>query len=549
MFQRLDFRLGHYTLLLLTWGVLCLPNLGSPSLYDIDEGKNSEAAHEMWASDNYIVPYFNYQMRVDKPALLYWLQAAAYTAFGLNELSARLPSALAGLLAVLTTYALGRRLFGAAVGLLGGIVLASAVAFSVAAHFANPDALLNACLLLTMFLFWRHYQRGGRGWSAGCGASCGLAVLAKGPVGLVLPAAAGLLFLLWQRQLRRLWDPRFLLGLLAFLLVAAPWYVWVGAETKWEWVYRFLVEHNFLRSRQALENHGGSVFYYPLVLVVGLAPWSAFLTLAGWHAYRGLRRREDDERPALRFLTCWVAVYLAFFTLVATKLPNYILPLYPAAALLTARLLVHWWQGRVRLPTWAVQGSLAGLALTGLVVSAGLVVASGVIPFAFLRGRSLPGLEAWAGLGGLLVLGALAAGWLVRRERRGAALGTLAGVAVLFTAALIGWGSNAVERHKAARDLVQALPDDQLFRDVRVAAFAYFQPSLVFYCQREVTCLQSERQALDFLSSPLPAYLFLPAQQWEGLRGKVAAPCRLLGRRYDLYSGNEVVLVTNQGGP
>ncbi len=116
----------------------------------------------------------------------------------------------------------------------------------------------------------------------------------------------------------------------------------------------------------------------------------------------------------------------------------------------------------------------------------------------------------------------------------------------MFTAVLLGWASKAVERHKAARALVQALPRDQLSRDVRVAAYEYFQPSLVFYCQREVACLQSEQQALDFLCGPLPAFLFLPARHWEELRQKMATPCRLLGRRYDLYSGREVVLVTNE---
>lgn len=548
MFRRLDCRPGHYALLVLAWAALCLPNLGGPSLYDIDEGKNAEAAHEMWAADSYIVPNFNYEMRVDKPALLYWLQASAYSAFGLNEFAARLPSALAALVAVLTTYELGRRLFGAAVGLLAGIVLASAVAFSVAAHFANPDALLNACMLLAMALFWRDYVRGGRGWSAGCGAACGLAVFAKGPVGLALPTAAALLFLLWERQVRRLWDFRLLVGVVAFLLVAAPWYVWVGVETKWDWVIRFWREHNAGRYTGSMEGHGGSVFYYLLVLVVGLSPWSAFLGPTAWYSFRGLRRQDGEEadRPALRFLACWVAVYLAFFSLAATKLPNYILPLYPAVALLTARFLVHWRQGRVVLPYWVATGCLACVAITGLLFSAWLLLAAGVVPLAALKGRFLPGLQAWAWLGGLVVLGAVAAWWQLRRQRRGAALASLGVASVLFTAVLLGGASGAVEPHKAARALVQALPDDQLFRDVRVAAFEYFQPSMVFYCRREVSCLQSEQQALDFLAGPLPSYLFLPARQWEGLRDKLSTPCRLLGRRFDLYSGDEVVVVTNE---
>jgi 4-amino-4-deoxy-L-arabinose transferase-like glycosyltransferase len=342
-----------------------------------------------------------------------------------------------------------------------------------------------------------------------------------------------------------MWDVRLLLGLLAFLFVAAPWYVWVGAETKWEWVYRFWLEHNWQRSQQVMENHSGPFIYYPLVLVVGLAPWSVFLALTFWHTCRGLLRRDEPERPALRFLAGWVIVYMAFFMLAKTKLPNYILPLYPAVALLTARLLVHWWQRRLRLPSWAFYGCLGCLALTGVIVSVGLVIAGGAVRFSFMRGRFLPGLEAWAWLGGLLVLGAIATWWFVRCEQRGAALGALAVASVVFTAALLGWGSSAVERYKAARALVQAMPDDQLSREVRVAAYEYFQPSMVFYSRREVNCLQSEQQALDFLSGPLPSYLFLPALQWEVLCGKIAAPCKVLGRRYDMYSGREVVLVTN----
>src|SRR3954468_14060947 len=114
MFRRLDCRAGHHCLLALVWAAVCLPNLGAPSLWDIDEGNNAECAYEMAQSGNYVVPTFNSRLRTDKPVLLYWLQAAAYEAVGVNEFAARLPSALATLAAVLATYELGRRMFGAA---------------------------------------------------------------------------------------------------------------------------------------------------------------------------------------------------------------------------------------------------------------------------------------------------------------------------------------------------------------------------------------------------------------------------------------------------
>src|ERR1043166_2054327 len=114
MFHRLSHRAVHYVLLLAVSAALCLPNLGGPSLWDIDEGNNAEAAREMLESDNWVVPTFNGQLRVDKPALLYWLQLGAYKIFGVNEFAARLPSALAALATVLLAYELGRRLFGSA---------------------------------------------------------------------------------------------------------------------------------------------------------------------------------------------------------------------------------------------------------------------------------------------------------------------------------------------------------------------------------------------------------------------------------------------------
>src|SRR5713226_2976017 len=164
MTQSLSNRCGHYLLLLAVAAGLSLPNLGGPSLWDIDEGNNAEAAREMMESDNWVVPTFNYQLRVDKPALLYWLQIFSYRVFGINEFAARIPSALAALFTVLVSYELGRLMFGAATGLMAGLVLASATAFCASAHFANPDALLNAFTVLALFFFWRGFARSGRGW-------------------------------------------------------------------------------------------------------------------------------------------------------------------------------------------------------------------------------------------------------------------------------------------------------------------------------------------------------------------------------------------------
>src|SRR5690349_8957702 len=150
MLERLDHRGWHYVLLLAVGAALFLTNLGGATLWDLDEGKNSTAAIEMLASHNYIVPTFSVQLRVDKPALLYWLQVVGYRTFGVNEFAARLPSALAALVTMLLCYELGRALFGKATGILAGLVVGSTPMLCGAARFANPDALLNCCVALTM---------------------------------------------------------------------------------------------------------------------------------------------------------------------------------------------------------------------------------------------------------------------------------------------------------------------------------------------------------------------------------------------------------------
>jgi 4-amino-4-deoxy-L-arabinose transferase-like glycosyltransferase len=551
MFQRLHHRGGHYLLLLAVTAGLFLPHLGGPSLWDIDEGNNAEAAREMLESGNWVVPTFNFQLRPDKPALLYWLQIAAYQLFGVNEGAARIPSALAALLAVFVTYELGRRLYGATAGLLAGLILASTLSFCVSAHFANPDALLNLFTVLALFSFWTGHARGGGLWFVPFGFFTGLAMLAKGPVGLVLPLATIVLFLHWSRQLRRLRSWGVIWAALTFGLVIAPWYTRVGIETKADFLRGFFWTHNVGRFLSPLEHHSGPPYYYAAILLLGFAPWSAFLGLTLWSAVRELRAArsgsETDRRnDAAKFLLSWIAVYFLFFSCSRTKLPNYILPLFPALALLTARFLNQWRRGECAPPLWTLRVSLGCLALVGLVAGAGLLLAGGGIPLPALRGRILPGVASGVGLGIVLGGGALAAWWCLDRQWRTGLVAVCAGSAILFLGGLGAWGAEALNTYKAPRPLVNAFHVEQTEREIRVACYQYFQPSLVFYCQREVRHLEQEIEVLEFLRCRLPVYLFMPASVWETMEPTIHGPHRVLGRQRDLYRNCEVVVVTNR---
>jgi 4-amino-4-deoxy-L-arabinose transferase-like glycosyltransferase len=519
----------------------------------------------MLESGDFVLPRFNGELRGDKPALLYWLQAEAYSVFGVGEFAARLPSALAAMVTVLLTYALGRRLFDAATGLIAGIVLASAPLFCAAGHFANPDALLNACTVLTFLFFWLAYSRANSRWLIAAGIATGLGVLAKGPVAIVLPFTACSVFLLWSRRLGFLWDRRLLWASLACVLVFGPWYTWVGVETKAEFLRDFLLTHNVDRFLQPMQNHSGApgygprlltlaaqAAYYPAVLLVGLAPWSAFLTLAVWHACRRRARADaattptNDLRPAYRFLWCWIAVYLVFFSLSGTKLPNYVLPMYAPVALLLARFLERWRRGAIEPSRWLLHGTLLVFAFFGLVLTTGLLLVGGVLPVSGIRVPPLPGVAFWAATGVLLVAGAGAAWWLARRQRRGPALASLSAAAIACVALLAAWGTTAVDQSKAPRSLVQAILQQQTERDIRVVCYNYFQPSLVFYSGREIPVLLSDTQALELLRYPVEVFLILPASDWQRLQGQVRTPTRLVAEHRDLYRRCDVVVVTNR---
>jgi 4-amino-4-deoxy-L-arabinose transferase-like glycosyltransferase len=547
MFQLFNHRLAHYLLLALIWASLTLPNLGTASLWDIDEGNNAEAAREMRAADNWAIPTFNYALRVDKPALLYWLQIAAYNRFGVTEFAARLPSALAALLAALATYELGRRMFTPGAGLLAGVILASAPAFGAAAHFANPDALLTAFTTLAMFCFWWGHERDGRGWFVPAGVCTGLAVLAKGPVGLVLPTAVVMLFLLWSRQLGRLWDRRLVWGSIVHLLVVLPWFTWVGLETKGEFLKGFFLTHNVGRFRAPMEGHQGSVFYYFLILLVGFLPWSAFLGPALVNAWKKSPSDERNATDASRFLTCWIGVYFVFFTLSGTKLPNYILPLYPPVAILVARFLDGWRCGLINPPKWVTRTALACFGSVGFAFAIGLLLAGGRLGGdALLRNRHLPGIELWAWTGLFPILGALLAAVWARRQQLNLAMLALAVTPILFLGTLaagIGQTLNASKAPSALADCIAPHPAEP---DILLGCYDYFQPSLVFYCGREVSRLKSDAEVESYLRWPLPVYLFMPAPAWERMEEQMTMPHRVIGRRHDLYRNCDVLVITNR---
>jgi 4-amino-4-deoxy-L-arabinose transferase-like glycosyltransferase len=552
----------HYLLLLGMGGLLFFLNLGGASLWDVDEGRNADCALEMMRADNWIVPTFNGHLRVDKPALLYWLQIFSYSLFGVNEFAARFPSAFAALLTVLATYELARSMFTRTTGLFAGIIVAATPMLVGAARFANPDALLNCATFLTLAVFWIGLAERRWWWFVLLGVLSGLAVLAKGPVGLILPATVNSCFLLWERRLGILWDRRWFLASVAFILVALPWYIWVGLETHGEFLSGFLWTHNFERGMAAMDMHQGFPGFYLVVLLVGTLPWSMFIFAAAWFGlwsairspwaiFQGwwLQASEvgaaesdgsvTDQPAAYRLLLCWIAVYLVFFSVAATKLPNYVLPALAPCVILTARMLERWRTGSIRLPAWFRVSTAIALALLGVGLSSGLVLSGSAGHFA--------GLEIYALLGLVPIIAAGVGAWFMRQRQFGGFILAVAVTAVLLLAPLAAFASAIFNRYKAPRPLVEQAAALQYDKDIRIGCYQMEHlPSLNFYVQRNIEHLIAEHDVVRFLGYGVPVYLFLPTEAWQQLESKLPHPARLVGRQYDLYHRAEFVVVTNQ---
>ncbi|HYV35073.1 MAG TPA: hypothetical protein VE988_05170, partial [Gemmataceae bacterium] len=257
-------------------------------------------------------------------------------------------------------------------------------------------------------------------------------------------------------------------------------------------------------------------------------------------------RKPVEDGIAYRFLACWIAVYLSAFTAAATKLPNYILPTFPAFALLIARFLDRWRKGEFVVPIWVQPVSLAIVGLIGVLTTLGLLVASGAISFGDLHARTWPGLEQWAFLGVIPLAGAALGGWFLYCQRRTAFVTVMLLTAVGFLAPLAAGGSVALNAYRAPRPLVEQAGALQRDKEIQIGCYQLeYLPSLNFYVQRVIKHHQSDVEAVNFLRQELTVFLFLPRRDWELLAPRVTTPHRVVAVNADMYHGGEVVVVTN----
>ena len=314
--------------------VIVFSNLGSSALFDPDEGRNAEKAREILLLGDWVTPYENFLPTLDKPVFFYWLVAISFKLFGLSEWSARLPSALAGLGCIFLVYRFARLQWGLQEGLWSSLVLITSLEFFLFSRIVIFDMTLTFFISLALFSFYAVTQtddpRAGKRHCLLMYAAMGAGTLVKGPIALVLSGMIIFFYLLVTRKwflLRRLNIP---LGAIVCFAVVAPWYLWVEARNPGYLRY-FLWEEHFVRYLTPHFSRTKGWYYFFLVLGIGFLPWSFFIPVTAKNLWN------RTFTGANLFLTLWVILPFAFFSASNAKLPHYILPIYPALAILTGQ--------------------------------------------------------------------------------------------------------------------------------------------------------------------------------------------------------------------
>ena len=584
----------HWLLLILVGMGLFSVRLGNTHLWDQDEGYYAAAASEMYAKNDWVVPSFNGELFAHKPPLMFWGMMLGYSGFGVSELGARFVSSLFGIGTILLTYQLARRLFDSLTGLMSGLAIGSCIMFTMVARSATADAHLTFLVLLSLSIWMNGYLRAiglNRDaklrsipwfvWIAAY-AVMGLGVLTKGPIGFLFPLAVIGLFLLNEQEraatdsksagarlwrtiepympfsfFQTLWRMRPITAVACILAVAGPWYCWVQIRTDGAFLREFIGIHHMGRFSGAMDNHSGPIYYYVAACLLGMYPWSAFAIPTFIQVFRECV--SPVRSFAMRFVVCWAAVYLVIFSLAGTKLPNYVLPAYPALAIFCGRFFAVWMTDIRRVnPRWLHLG-WALMILVGFTITLGFPAMS----FLSSEGQTILdrfGLDsgsqqrmAWFALAGvpLCLFGTL--GWFAFGQGKW----KLSGVAFALGAlGLIGlmtqFVAPQVDRWQGAQRMAESFGQENRMKgfvsvptenDTTIVVLGQFRPSLVFYFGQAIHFSSSNEDAIEKSKSSPDSMLITTEKHLQELQDQLPRHSQVIERIGSLPGQDKLLVV------
>jgi 4-amino-4-deoxy-L-arabinose transferase-like glycosyltransferase len=520
-------------------------NLGNTGLVDETEPLFAEAARQMLITGDWITPYFNEVPRFDKPPLIYWLMVIAYRIVGVNEWGVRLPSAIAAFF--LTVFCFYILLFYVknikinpqnSPSLIQPKILFHPLPWTGAALIAfNPetitwarigvsDMLLNACMGSALFAFFRGYaepqsiqshQRISP-WYLAFYIFLALAVLTKGPIGCLLPLLIIGSFTIYLGNTQKvLQEIHPFLGSIIFLIIVLPWYILVTSKHGFTYLNAFFGYHNFQRFTQVVNHHAAPWYFYFVVVIIGFFPWSIYLPFALVKANFWKRKywqnRHRIEHLSL-FAFFWFGCIFLFFTISVTKLPSYILPLMPAAALLTALF----WNSifKYKKIFFSVSKLRNKYLLTSLSLGLNVIFVIGIsvlilwsyhwighdpeIPY-FREQLQTSGLLECSALIWMMTAIFILFFWWKKQPQRIVTVNLMGFVAFLIFAVIPANQLFDLHRQHPLRQLAETVKTERVFQE-ELVMIGFKKPSLVFYTQNPVHYFQYPSDAVDYIRTP-----------------------------------------------
>ena len=501
--------------------LMVLPGIHSPGLWDRDEAYYAEVARQIDTSNNWLVPGFNNSPFFEKPIFTYWMIAAAYRLFGVSEFSARIFSALFSVGTVFLVFFLGKMLFDFRAGYISALILCTSLFFGIISRVALMDAYFVFFLTGTLLFFLKTVTPGKNKllFSILCFAFAGFATLTKGPAGVFLPLVTIMVYLAVTKQLKQLFSLNYFIGILVFVLVAIPWYISVNKLTGGEFMKEFLFRQNITRFFQPAQSHSGPVWFYVPALFLGFLPWVVFLPQAVYINYR-------KHRESFYFLASWVLVIFVFFSMAATKLPHYILPLYPALALLAGKLWSEFMFGskELRDRIWATSGiSLLLLLFTDI---AGLLAVNALLKLS-------PGVVPWAlpvNIGLLFAGNILSIVLLMSLKNIKACFYSIIATVFAFFIFLNICTIPQLNSQRVIKPLAEAVTR-QIGEGDDILAFRFFEPGMVFYTKHFINRTDSISKLNDFVCSEKRVFVFISEKDYIEVKNEIKCPIYMLYRK------------------
>jgi 4-amino-4-deoxy-L-arabinose transferase-like glycosyltransferase len=490
-------------LLLASAVVLFFVDLGGASIWDANEAFYVETPREMVERGDYVFPTFNYEPRVNKPVLSYWIVAGFYNVLGVSVAAERLAIAIGGVGLIAVAFVLGwasmaRRELAMTTALWAALGLAVAPRVVMFSRRIFIDIWIScfAALTLMFFALAERYPERRRTWLVLMYVAAGLGVLTKGPIAIAMPVLAFGAYLLVYREFRRLREMMLPLGAVIVLAIVVPWYAALYARSGWTDIANFIFGENLTRFTQGVgAPQNRPIWFYIPVVFSDSFPWSLLLIPA---IAAMVRMRADGADRAARVrmvLLLWMAAFVGFFSFSAEKQDLYIFPIVPAIAALGA---------------WAVVSVVRGLTVTAAVLGGLLGVAGGMFLFLF---RSASAVYALDGVTPIAVTaiatGLIALGLVVRRRVQASLLTALAGSLVLnwiFVLVLIP----SFEKYKPSPELSAMLLERSSLEDT-IIQYKVDMPSMVFYMRRHVDIIYD----LDLFLRSMRAEERIFALLWE----------------------------------